>query len=181
MTLLSVQQMTNTFAADIEGGRKRTGKTFATVAHSAEAQLSGNFREVYQKGDQFQNGAIDLFYGTANWNSLSPRGMMKNAFAFMQYGTGILATIMPVESSRLTWQELQNKLTAFNLFTHVDSVLDLPDEPGTPLVVLLQKTLALDFYSRVWATEGIGYYFAERRLANQETPRQLLSERWREA
>ena len=52
MTLLSVQQMTNTFAADIEGGRKKTGKTFAAVAQTTEAQLSGNFREVYQKGDQ---------------------------------------------------------------------------------------------------------------------------------
>ena len=177
MTLLSVQQMTNTFAADIEDGQKKTGKTFAAVAQTTEAQLSGNFRKVYQKGDSFQNGAIDLFYGAANWNSLSPRGMMKNAFAFMQYGTGILATILPGESSRVMWQELQNKLTTFNLFTHVDAVLDLPDEPGTPLIVLLQKTVTLDFYSRVWATEGIGYYFAERRLANQETPRRLLSER----
>lgn len=177
MTLLSVQQMKNIFAPDIEGGRKSTAKTFAVVAHSAEAQLGGNFRAVYRTGDQFQNGAIDLFYGTANWNSLSPRGMMKNTFAFMQYGTGILATIMPVESSRLTWQELQNKLTAFNLFTHVDSVLDLPGDSEAPLAVLLQKTLALDFYSRVWATEGIGYYYAERQLANQETPRHLLSEK----
>jgi hypothetical protein len=177
MTLLSLQQMTNTFAPDIEGSRKRTTKTFATVAHSTEAQLGENFRGVYQKGDSFQKGAIDLLYSTANWESLSPYGMMKNAFTFMQYGTSALATMLPFEASRLAWQELQNKLTAFNLFTHVDSILDLPDDPETPLVVLLQKTAALDSYSRVWATEGIGYYFAERQLARKETPRNLLSDK----
>jgi hypothetical protein len=177
MTLLSLQQMTNTFAPDIEGSRKRTTKTFATVAHSTEAQLGENFQGVYQKGDSFQKGAIDLLYSTANWESFNPRGMMRNTFAVMQYGTSALATMLPIEASRLAWQELQNKLTAFNLFTHVDSILDLPDDPETPLVVLLQKTAALDSYSRVWATEGIGYYFAERQLARKETSRNLLSER----
>jgi hypothetical protein len=62
--------------------------------------------------------------------------------------------------SRLAWQELQNKLEVFSLFEHVDYVLKLPPAGQMPLGQLLTQTSTLGSYRSVWATEGIGHYYA---------------------
>ena len=37
-----------------------------------------------------------------------------------------MTALIPGSCNRLSWQEFQNKLRAFYLFEHADSILDLP-------------------------------------------------------
>jgi hypothetical protein len=72
-------------------------------------------------------------------------------------------------------QEFQNKLEAFSLFEHVDYALGLGPSSSLSLSQLVARVAALDPYISVWATEGVGHYFADRYLANHNDPHALMS------
>ena len=71
-------------------------------------------------------------------------------------------------------QEFQNKLEAFSLFEHVDYALGLGSSSSLSLSQLVARAATLDPYICVWATEGIGHYFADRYLADHNDPHALM-------
>jgi hypothetical protein len=82
---------------------------------------------------------------------------------------GMGAALPGVDRSR--WQELANKLTAYRLFVSADSYLS----SAVGLPAALRSITRLDSYSRVWATEGLGWYWADRRIRSE--PRARLFDR----
>ena len=62
------------------------------------------------------------------------------------------------------------------MFENVDTVLGLPRGAAVPLAQLVEHTHDLDLISSVWATEGIGHYYAETIWEAKGTPRGLLHE-----
>jgi len=106
--------------------------------------------------------------------AFTPRGIVKLSFDVMQQSAEIGRLLVPWQESRVALQEFQNKLEAFDLFAHVDSVLAIPAEGEVRLSELIGKADALESYRAVWAMEGLGYYLAAR-FCEHGTPRSLLS------
>jgi len=72
------------------------------------------------------------------------------------------------------WIELRNKLEAFTLFEHVDMELRLPAFADQSLVALAPQAELLGPYFSVWATEGIGHYYADSHLSSNKPVSSLL-------
>jgi len=99
--------------------------------------------------------------------------MMKLGLVLMQVAAEAFKLVMPTELNRATLQEFQNKIQTFDLFENVDAALQL--QSGTePLTELVARSKALGSYSAVWATEGLGHYYAERRWEDSQTLKGLL-------
>lgn len=107
--------------------------------------------------------------------TFTPRSMVKLSLDVMQQSAEIGRLLVPWQESRRALQEFQNKLEAFNLFAHVDSILAIPSKEEVRLPELIKKAEALEPYRAVWATEGLGYYLAARFCEQREAPRSLLN------
>src|SRR5215510_3427809 len=106
--------------------------------------------------------------------AFSPRYMTKMSFEVLQQSADVFTCLMPGRDNRLAWQELKNKLQAFDLFEHVDIVLSLPTGPDISLPELVAQADALGPYRVVWALEGLGRYYAETCWTHKGTPQHLL-------
>ncbi|MBZ5507113.1 MAG: hypothetical protein LAO78_16775 [Acidobacteriia bacterium] len=60
---------------------------------------------------------------------------------------------------------MRNKLEAFSLFEHVDLELNLAGAADRSLPGLAHRAHLLGPYFSVWATEGVGHYFADSHLS----------------
>ena len=107
--------------------------------------------------------------------AFTPRGMMKLSFDMMQLSAAAVRWLAPWRETRRGLQEFENKLEAFNLFVHVDSVLAIPSQGEVYLPELIRKAEALEPYRAVWATEGLGYYLATKFCEWSQAPRRLLN------
>ena len=101
--------------------------------------------------------------------------MIKTAFEVMLQSSDLLKSITPEGSSRMEWQEFHNKLQAFYLFEHVDSVLALPPGANLNLKQMVDKTHSLGPFYSVWATEGVGHHYAYVLATSGSLPHGLLS------
>jgi hypothetical protein len=107
--------------------------------------------------------------------AFTPRGMMKLGLDVMQQSAKAVRLIAPWPESRLALQEFQNKLEAFEMFSHVDSLLGIPSQGEVRLPELIRTAEALGPYCAVWATEGLGYYLATKFCERREAPQNLLN------
>jgi hypothetical protein len=87
--------------------------------------------------------------------------------AFLQatlQSTELLRAVVPESEIRTSLTEFRNKLQAFYLFQHVDSVLNLP-AAKLSLPEMLNRTFTLGPFFSVWAAEGLGHYYTSQRVA----------------
>jgi hypothetical protein len=117
---------------------------------------------------------MELMSNLSTRDAFTPRGMMKLSFTLLQVCAEALKLMLPGEDNYATWQEFQNKLRSFDLFENVDSTLQLRSPSSLPLTSMVARSLTLGPYRGVWATEGIGHYYAERCLSERGTVRGLL-------
>jgi hypothetical protein len=108
-------------------------------------------------------------------DAFTPRSVTRLAFDIMQQSAAAVRWFAPWRESRCALQEFQNKLEAFNLFAHVDSVLSVSTQEEIRLPELIRKIESLGPYRAMWATEGLGYYLTTRFGEQSETPRKLLN------
>jgi hypothetical protein len=146
---------------------------FAAVTHTTEMQLGEVSRGAFQAGDQLQRGIVELMCST--FEAFTPRYMTRMTFEVMQQSTEVCKFLIPGRENRLAWQELQNKLQAFDLFEHVDVILHLPSGPDLALAAQVAQAEALGPYLAVWALEGLGWYYAETSWEYTGTPQHLLT------
>ncbi len=173
--LFGFQQSGNAVASIASGSdATKTPASFGIVSNTIETKLEGGFKSLYQIGESFQRTTVDLAYDALMLETLSFRGMVKTGLNLIQQSANVLKILLPGQETGLVLEEFQNKLTAFEWFEHVDTKLSLPLQTDTPPVLLLRRTERLDSYSRIWATEGIGFLFAERCLSQRSEPQNLL-------
>ena len=129
-----------------------------------------------QRGELFPFGIgmTDLLRNVLSLNAFTPRYMMKTALEVMLQSADVFKYITP-EADRLVWQEFQNKLQAFYLFEYVDSVLGFSSSANLSLEQMIDKTRRLGPFFSVWATEGVGHYYAYLATAGSALPHGLLS------
>lgn len=106
----------------------------------------------------------------------TPRSMTRLAFEAIQLSAAAFRLLVPWPETQRALREFQNKLEAFELFEHVDSVLQISPAGEVHLSELVRKTERLEPYRAVWATEGLGHYLAETSWQKNEAPRSLLND-----
>jgi hypothetical protein len=116
----------------------------------------------------------DILRNILSLSPVTPRYLMKTAFEVMLQSVDVLKGVAPGDSS-LAWQEFQNKLQAFYLFEHVDSVLAISSRTNLNLEQMVEKTYSLGPFFSVWATEGVGHYYAYLLATGPSVPQALLS------
>jgi hypothetical protein len=84
--------------------------------------------------------------------------MIETFLQVLLQSSELLRTIIPDCEIRINLTEFRNKLRAFYLFQHVDSVLNL-SATDLSLSKMLDRALTLEPFFSVWATEGLGYYY----------------------
>jgi hypothetical protein len=124
-----------------------------------------------------QRRTIDLICGVLTFDALTPRRAMQFTFDALQQSAAAFSRFVPGRENQLAWQELQRKLRAFVLFEHVDTALDLPPLADVSLSMMVARAAALGPHLAVWATEGLGHYYAERAWAGAPPQRLLNDER----
>ena len=130
------------------------------VTQAIESELSEEMRMVFQTGDQVQRNVMDAIFSPIAGNIDVPRLTAKMAIDLAQCAANSAAMLAPEGENQVAWLELQNKLETFNLFAHVELALDLPSE-GESLPDLVERASRLGPYRSVWATEGVGHFYAE--------------------
>jgi hypothetical protein len=131
---------------------------------------------VRDRNDLFTRGnlMVDFLRNVLNLNAFTPRYMLKTAFDVMLQSTDLVKGITP-KDGRHSLQEFHNKLQAFYLFEYVDSILDFPEGTVPSLTDMLHKTHSLGPFFSVWATEGVGHYYAYL-FASAPSPHSILSD-----
>ena len=108
------------------------------------------------------------------FDAFYPRRVMRMSLDLMWFSAETFRVLSPGRNSHVVWQEFKNKLQAFDLFENVDSVLRLPAGTEAQLTKLIEKVRTLDYYSAVWATEGLGHYYTEMCWKRSGAPKNLL-------
>jgi hypothetical protein len=176
VSLFGVKQLMNALKpSDPNRPAHAATAAFDSVTAATEGQLEGFIRRTFKAGDSLQRGTVDLMFGGLTLQTFTPRGMMKMTFDLMQQSAEAFKFLMPGQNSRVVWQEFKNKLQAFDLFEYVDAALHLSAGTDLPLTESVGRAAALGSYRSVWATEGLGHYYAETCWDQRGTPRQLLS------
>jgi hypothetical protein len=117
---------------------------------------------------------VDFFRNVLSLNAFTPRYMLKTAFDVMLQSTDLVKGIAP-EDARYSLQEFHNKLQAFYLFEYVDSILGFPDNTVPNLTEMLHRTHRLGPFFSVWATEGVGHYYAYQFATNGPSSHSIMS------
>jgi hypothetical protein len=175
LSLFGAEQLVRILAPRDAGPARLEAAALAAVTHTTEAQFGEVSREVFQAGDQLQRGMVNLMFRLVTLDALTTRHMTKMTFEVMQQSAGVVKLLIPGRDTRLAWQEFQNKLQAFDLFEHVDVTLNLASEFEISLPALVEKAEGLGPYLAVWASEGLGRYYAETHWESQGTPQHLLT------
>ena len=144
------------------------------ASRSALEQIEGLFSLPTRLGSKQTDARADRQSSLARLcpaNVLTPRYYLWAAWLI---GRHSLDAVPFIESSLLTpeWIELRNKLEAFSLFEYVDMELSMPADQT--LADLARQAESLGPYLSVWATEGIGHYYADSWLSAGETAAALL-------
>lgn len=121
------------------------------------------------------NLMVDFLRNVLNLNAFTPRYMLKTAFDVMLQSTDLMKGITP-EDGRHSLQEFQNKLQAFYLFEYVDSILEFREGEVANLTDMLHKARSLGPFFSVWATEGVGHYYAYQLATSSPSVHGILSD-----
>ena len=103
----------------------------------------------------------DLLRDILNLNVFTPRYMMKTAFEVMLQSADVFKRITSEGDGGVAWQEFQNKLQAFYIFEHVDSVLGISPDHPVSLDEMVSRASALGPFFSAWATEGVGHFYTQ--------------------
>lgn len=160
-------------AASSRDGTDRTRRAFDSVTGATEEELGSMLKSAFEVGDRLQRGLCDLVPGLPALGSDTSRAMMRTTLNTAQQTAGALSALVPGVEARVALKEFQNKLEVFDWFENVDTIFSLPRGAATPLAELVAHTSGLDSFTAVWATEGIGHYYAETAW-EEGAPRGLL-------
>ncbi|MBC8029071.1 MAG: hypothetical protein H7Z16_03085 [Pyrinomonadaceae bacterium] len=171
ITLFGASQLGETFS---RRDPYRATAAFDAVTRATEGELGDVLKRVFQAGDRLQQGLCDLAPALLTPGAYTSRGMMRTSLKVVQQSAAVLGALAPSVEARASLQEFQNKLEVFDLFENVDTVLRIPRGVSVPLAQLVEHASGRDTFTAVWATEGIGHFFAETIWEANGTPRGLL-------
>ena len=177
MCLFGIRQLANALLPG-HSDRPTGGSTaaFDAITSVTEDQLDHPIKLTFRVGDQVQREIVDFIYSALTLEAFTPRFMTRTALDVAQKSAEVFRLLLPGQDSRAAWQEFKNKLETFSLFEHVDSRLNIPSDQNLSLPKLVEGAYLLEPYLAVWATEGLGHYYAERMWEQDGPPTNLLKD-----
>jgi len=138
---------------------------FEAVSGAVEEHLGGTFGDAYRTGNRWQSDLIEAVFNFADpavglSTSVASQTLLRGSLIMLRQSAQILQATMP-SGSRLIWQELQNKLEAFESFQYVDRILGFGKLEDADLSRLAGEAGRSGPYLKLWLTEGLGFAFAE--------------------
>jgi hypothetical protein len=103
----------------------------------------------------------DLARSIGSGEFFSPRNILMNGVGMAVASVQGLSAALPESWNRNGWREFANKLSAYRMFAAAGACVAQPRESSV-LGQALERVCELDPYAAVWATEGVGYYYAIR-------------------
>ncbi len=90
-----------------------------------------------------------------------------------------IARIVPGKERKLAWKELMFKIQAFTFFEHINIILNIDSDPqqSVSLRAVLEMVRETEPAYLLWATEGVGYIYAEKAFKEKEPPTGLLQDK----
>jgi hypothetical protein len=188
ISMLGVQQIVNLLTPPPEGRIAGSATSIDAVARAAEQQLDGWLDETLEIGNTVQRSLVDLTL--LRPPSVDSSGLMRVATdrrwaplfqATMEYGLPPVAWLdsfrLAREDSPAALQEFANKLRIIQLVTDVHAQLSLDKAGEEPLPAMVDRAAALQTFTRLWAVEEVGTFYADRELKREggEDPQDLLT------
>jgi len=146
---------------------------FDAVSGATEQHLDGWVKQTYKVGASVQNAVLDMMMLRAP--EVDSSALMRMAAdmqsapvfqALMKYGMPPIAWLdsflVTPRDSPAVLQEFANKLYIIQVVTEVPSELKLDDAASESLPALVDRAATLETFPRLWATEGLGNYYADR-------------------
>ncbi len=149
---------------------------FDAVAGAAADQLEEGLSDAYRDGDRWQGELLDAVFRAVDpvvdaSRELASQTLVRGSLAALRQSATVLETAMP-SGSRVSWQELRDKLEAFDGFQYADRILGFEDAELS-LQAQLERAERRGPFRSLWLTEGLGFAFAEAAWDRGE-PRHLL-------
>jgi hypothetical protein len=153
---------------------KSAGSFASAILLLGFQHLSGTLSSNGGNGTRSDQSAAGWIRKLAFCERFTPRSVFREIMTAMWHAAEFTKQITS-GSDALFAQELQNKLEAFCLFEYIDYALHLDSSGPLSLSQLVARAARLDSYFSVWATEGIGHYFADAYLTDNSSPHSLMS------
>ncbi len=159
---------------------RRAAAAFDAVARAAAEQLDSALADAYREGDRWQGELIDAVFrafapAVDLSRDLASVTLVRGSLVALRQSAAMLETAMP-DGARVVWQELRNKLQAFESFQYTGRILDFEDLTEATLHDRLERAERAGPFLTLWLTEGLGFAFAEAAWEAGE-PRHLLRQR----
>lgn len=153
----------------------KVGDVFDATLRVFRSQFEVLLADVFKIENHVPPHAIDKVLGNFSSAGTASNEVLKWGFDLGNRASHILQPWIGDGANAVVLQEFRNKLHAFSTFRYIDTVLDLALDDQALLGDLLARVDQLDTYTAVWATEGVGYYYAERAKNTGQSTHHLLS------
>lgn len=153
-----------------------TSQASPDVVRRLEHQFVTFMREALIAGDRLSEETLDPLLLAFTQQGLHSGHLYKTGIDAVRVIAESLGARAQGSSRELVWQELGNKLQSFGTFRYVETVLDIAPQSDVTLPALIHKANACDSYIKVWATEGVGHFYAERVWQDEQIPTELLTD-----
>ena len=177
MSLFAVRQTARVLtAAATARDPRRAADAFDAVTAAAAGQLDGGLAETYRDGDRWLRQVTGAVFDAADpaldrSREIASRTLVRGSLAALRQSAEVLAAALPA-STQASWQEVRNKLEAFEHFQFADQIVSTPGR-SSGLEARVEGAERFGAYQGLWLTEGLGFAFAEAAWRAGE-PRDLL-------
>jgi len=153
---------------------KSAGSFASAISLLGFQHLGGTLAAKRRNGNQSDQTAASWVCGLPFVDRFTPRRVVREIMIAMWHSAELSKQISS-GSNTLLAEEFQNKLEAFCLFEYIDYALSLDTAGPLSLSQLVARAARLNSYCSVWATEGVGHYFADAYLKDHSDPSALMS------
>jgi hypothetical protein len=164
-------------ALAVTGAERRRDATarFYRLAQSTQDAMNDGFWAVYQIGDYMQRAVLDVF---SDLTAAGPNGtdvLCEAARDALAQLVRSLSTAANKEDRNLAAVQLLNTINVFRLVKNIGDLVSLSGSGPVILDPLLDCAYGLGDYAALWAVEGLGAVYADRRWEQPgAAPRDLL-------
>jgi len=95
LSFFGMQQAVGWLRDGARGKLPQSSNSLETVAHSAEDQLGGYFRNAFEAGDRVQRSAVDLAFGFVDGSALNPRRALDLSTDVLRQSVAAVTSLVP--------------------------------------------------------------------------------------
>lgn len=173
LTLFGMQEAVHLLQG--KNGEESAQSAASRLSLPTEDRLEDLFKSTYEAGMYIQEEFLDSLSHYLLLDALySPNTALRLSNRLFFDVQEALRFFIPNSDSVIAWQELMNKVDAYQLVKSVQEKLKLPRDGEFSLSEYVEKAYDLGPYAALWAVEGLGHDYADSVRERGENLDQLL-------